>query len=86
VNPSSTRQNFQKEQPDGPQKVYAQGLVPGIWIAPTQFSLTIAQQKDYTILGGSTFLGETVDPSDPVFQQDIFSQIRALYDDDSVMK
>jgi alpha-galactosidase len=62
------------------QKVHAQGMVPGIWIAPTQVSQAIAQQKSYVTLGGSTYQGETVDPSDPVFQQDILGQIRALHD------
>ena len=58
------------------QKVKAQGLVPGIWIAPTQ--VATANYKGYNTLGGSSFQGFTVDPSDPTFQQDIFAQIRAL--------
>jgi hypothetical protein len=59
------------------QKVRAQGLVPGLWVAPTQ--VATANYKGYTTLGGSSSQGYTVDPSNPAFQQDIFSQIRTLY-------
>ena len=53
-----------------------EGLVPGIWIAPTQ--VATANYKGYNTLGGSSFQGFTADPSNPAFRQDIFAQIRAL--------